>query len=114
MFVSDGTQAGTHRVSPTSAQESVQPRELLALADGGVLFAGYTPETGRELWFSDGSDDGTFLITDIVPGTEGGGPQKLTATADGAMFSANDGEHGLEPWKVVLTNDDELFRDGFE
>ena len=114
LFVSDGTQAGTHRVSPTSAQESVQPRELLALADGGVLFAGYTPETGRELWFSDGSDDGTFLITDIVPGTEGGGPQKLSATADGAMFSANDGEHGLEPWKVVLAIEVELFKNGFE
>lgn len=114
LYVSDGTQAGTRRVSPDSATQSVQPQGLVALADGGVLFAGYSPEAGRELWFSDGSDEGTFLITDIVPGPESGGPQQLTATADGALFAANDGVHGLEPWRLVLTRESPIFADGFE
>ena len=79
-----------------------------------MLFAGFSPEAGRELWFSDGSDEGTFLITDIVPGPESGGPQQLTATADGALFAANDRVHGLEPWRVVLTRESPIFADGFD
>jgi ELWxxDGT repeat protein len=114
LFVSDGTEAGTRRVSPSSSPESIQPHELLALADGGVLFAGYTAASGREPWFSDGSDAGTFAVADIAPGSESGGPQQLTATSDGAIFAANDGSHGLEPWRVVLTREITIFADGFD
>jgi ELWxxDGT repeat protein len=35
----------------------------------GVYFAGVTTTEGRELWYSDGTSDGTHLVYDATPGT---------------------------------------------
>lgn len=114
LYVSDGTEAGTRRIVPDDTTAPLSPEAPVALRDGGVVFAGYTPEHGRELWFSDGSDAGTLLVSDIVPGPESGGPEHIAASADGALFAADDGVRGREPWRVVLTRASGVFADGFE
>jgi len=60
---------------------------------------------GRELWVSDGTEEGTRLLADIRPGLFGSGPSGLVATDDGrAFFSADDGVHGRELWVTDGTN----------
>lgn len=114
LFVTDGTEAGTQRIVAGDAATPLAPRDVASLRDGGVVFAGYTPAHGRELWFSDGSDAGTLLVSDIASGPASGGPEHIVASADGALFAADDGQRGREPWRAVLTVPTALFSDSFE
>ncbi len=67
---------------------------------GGTLFFSAGDHTfGRELWKSDGTEAGTVMVKDIVPGP--GSPNFSTSTAaiDGKFyFSIDDGVHGWELW----------------
>lgn len=72
-----------------------------AVADiGGILyFAGDDGAgNGEELWRSDGTEAGTYLVKDIQPGPAGSAPRKLVGFKGGLCFSADDGTHGREPW----------------
>ena len=56
---------------------------------------------GRELWRSDGTALGTYMVRNLCPGSCGSrnwfrGP--LAAVGDRLFFAANDGVHGLELW----------------
>ena len=53
---------------------------------------------GNELWKSDGTDAGTVMVADIVPGTGGASPHELTNVNGTLFFFANDGIHGDELW----------------
>src|SRR4029453_16316902 len=67
---------------------------------------------GEELWSSDGTDGGTFLLRDINPGSPGSGVHNMTVAGALLFFSANDGTHGFEegrtdgtPQGTVLVKD---------
>src|SRR5262249_57802295 len=51
------------------------PTSLTAVG-GLVFFAASTPETGNELWVSDGTPEGTVVL-DIIPGPAGSFPMGL-------------------------------------
>ena len=57
---------------------------------------------GSELWRSDGTALGTFLLRDLCPGLCGGrtltGPEHSTALGAHLFFSGSDGVHGAELW----------------
>ena len=57
---------------------------------------------GRELWRSDGTALGTYLVRDVCPGQCSGIPvllgDSLAALAGGLLFTADDGVHGTELW----------------
>lgn len=59
---------------------------------------------GSELWRTDGTEAGTYMIKDIYPGEQGCGSSywlpSITALNDDVLFIANDGEHGMELWKT--------------
>src|SRR5262245_40018029 len=46
--------------------------------NGGFIFTAETANNGRELWFTDASTNGTFMIKDIYPGTSSSYPGDLT------------------------------------
>jgi ELWxxDGT repeat protein len=46
---------------------------------------------GEELWVSDGGAPGTFLVADLLPGSEGSQPTWLTVFNDRLYFVADDG-----------------------
>ncbi len=74
---------------------------------------------GRELWRTDGTEEGTTLVKDINPGAEGSGLADgliQFAELNGAVyFWADDGEHGAELWRSDGTTEGTaLVRDFFE
>jgi ELWxxDGT repeat protein len=71
----------------------------------GVYFTADDGVHGTELWFSDGTIHGTYMVKDIIPGNTSG-LRGFTLSNSGAFvnedviyFMANDGVHGEEVWK---------------
>ncbi len=66
--------------------------------NGILYFSGYDEEHGAELWRTDGTASGTFMIKDIYPGEDGSYIRCITACGDKVFFLARDEEHGFELW----------------
>jgi len=79
--------------------EGSSPMGLTNINDE-LFFEAYTPETGEELWSSDGSLTGTVLIQDINPGLDGSFPSWFTLSGNLIFFYAMDGSHGFELWAL--------------
>ena len=124
LWVSDGTTAGTQLLTdiapgstyhqegayyglgyygePYYTQNSSDPRELIEV-DGKLFFTADDGDHGIELWVSDGTAEGTQLVTDINLSIYGNGnyeigsrPYELTEFNGKLYFTANDGESGRE------------------
>jgi len=67
--------------------------------NGGFVFTAETASNGRELWFTDASTGGTYLIKDIYPGTISSNPSDLVLSGGNIYFIANNGTNGRELWK---------------
>lgn len=66
--------------------------------DGRIYFSAYYPGSGRELWASDGTEEGTRMVADIVPGEGSSNPSQLTVFGDRLMFAARTDASGSELW----------------
>lgn len=75
-----------------------QPEQLTA-AGSLVFFVANDGTTGRELWRSDGTQAGTFLVKDIVSGPGSPAPASLIAVGSTLFFVASNGFDGVELWK---------------
>jgi ELWxxDGT repeat protein len=64
-----------------------------------LLFVADADEHGVELWATDGTPEGTALVSDILPGEGSSMPGGLTAAGGEIFFAAHDGEHGWELWQ---------------
>ncbi|MET0555467.1 MAG: ELWxxDGT repeat protein [Vicinamibacteria bacterium] len=90
---SDGTPQGTHAVAGA-------PRASQLTDVGGVLyFVGSHPDSGDELWRTDGLPLGTRLVADLTPGPAGSRLSHLTRAGTLLHFTASDAAHGTEPWR---------------
>nr|WP_162488207.1 ELWxxDGT repeat protein [Azospirillum lipoferum] len=84
------------------------PNPIAAVTDGTaysfttgirVIFNGFDNTAGGELFATDGTTSGTFLLKDINPGTNSSDAQAIVLLPNGKMlFSANDGTNGTELW----------------
>ncbi len=89
---------GTQRLMPPS---EIERAEVHAVLDGVAYFYKDDGRHGYELWRSDGTVDGTYLLRDICPGVCGAdAPSQhwLAATGSSVFFSADDAVHGSELW----------------
>ncbi|MBL8737937.1 MAG: hypothetical protein JNL12_16000 [Planctomycetes bacterium] len=89
-------------VTQLTSGASVQPRAPAVLGTS-VVFAGESAATGREVWISDGTPAGTFLLRDIAPGATSSQPflaENFTTAGNRTFFSANDGSSGFELWST--------------
>jgi ELWxxDGT repeat protein len=78
------------------------PDELIDV-NGQLFFFADDGLHGSELWTSDGTESGTYLVKDINPGPAGSLPTFLIdsflAVDNTLYFSADDGTNGVELWK---------------
>ena len=78
------------------------PRHFLEI-EGTVFFSAEDGTSGRELYITDGTTEGTAMVKDIFPGGEDddGIPLSIEfVNYQGTLFfAAEDGEHGRELWK---------------
>ncbi len=95
LYVTDGTEAGTHIVKDIDPQsDSSSPRGLTPV---GNFFYFITDDgLGAGLWRSDGTEAGTTLIKD---GFEHIWEDRIIAKGDDLFFAASDGVNGFEIWK---------------
>jgi ELWxxDGT repeat protein len=103
LWRSDGTEAGTSRVKDVRSSGNSIPSisSSRPVAVGGTLFfVANDGVSGYELWKSDGTEPGTALVKEILPGSSGSMSFPTMLNVGGTLyFSANDGVHGRELWK---------------
>jgi ELWxxDGT repeat protein len=92
----DSTEAGTVKIASVTVRNTV-------VSGSQLFFEGFTSATSWELWVSDGSEAGTHMVTEILPGTKGALDSTFSAANlapfhNGVLFAANDGVHGREMW----------------
>ena len=75
---------------------------ILAELDGVGFFFHNDGVHGSELWRTDGTALGTYLLRDLCPGICGAAPVNsigaLATVGDAVFFAASDGVHGAELW----------------
>lgn len=64
-----------------------------------IFFTASHELTGTELWATDGTTAGTYMVKDISLGEESSYPNAPFAVGDTLFFAAGDGIHGIELWK---------------
>ena len=101
LYRSDGTAAGTSRVSAAAGLTTVGG---LTAAGPTLYFWGVTPAAGRELWRSAPVTPAglwpTAMVKDIRPGAAGSFAGSFTPIGNTVYFSADDGVSGAELWKT--------------
>lgn len=106
LWSSDGTEAGTNMVfnlaNPIEdpfENFALHPRNLINI-NGTLFFTGQGYQYGRELWKSDGTENGTLQVKDIAPSIGiSSNPEELTEVNGILFFVADDGTNGYELWK---------------
>jgi ELWxxDGT repeat protein len=109
LWKTNGTEAATVLVKDIDGTPASSSPANLTRVSGGAFSAGrlfFTADdgvNGVELWRSDGTEAGTFLVKDIHP-TGSSNPSHLTAVSAGGLgagrlfFAASDGVDGVELW----------------
>jgi ELWxxDGT repeat protein len=115
LWRSNGTERGTRLVKDidpgplvikdveNTETGSSAPDKVLLTEKGRkwIFFAATTASNGEELWRSNGTEAGTSLVRDIVPGTGSSGAEDPVSTAPRTtFFRAWDADHGEELWKT--------------
>lgn len=107
LWISDGTDNGTKMLKNIASDDAgvtgSQPDFGFYLGtDNLTYFTASTPESGRELWRTDGTEAGTVMVADLNPGSADGiavGALEQAVSRNGVLlFPASDGEHGIEAW----------------
>ncbi|MBL7885948.1 MAG: T9SS type A sorting domain-containing protein [Flavobacterium sp.] len=103
LWISDGTTAGTILLKQIDTNAifngNVNFIQNFTVVGNKLFFTAVTNSAlNRELWVTDGTTSGTFLVKDIYVGDSSSNPLNLIAFNNKLLFTANDGTHGIELW----------------
>ncbi|OXA85586.1 ELWxxDGT repeat protein [Flavobacterium hibernum] len=81
--------------------ENSNPHNFTAAKSGFYFTAtdGFLKKFGEELWYSDGTKQGTKMVKDIKSGQNSSNPRSLVYIYNTLYFTASDGKNGAELWK---------------
>jgi len=88
--------AGSFPSNTDNFYSTIHP--AFAVLNNVVYFAADDGVHGHELWRSDGTAEGTYMLKDIVPGGGSSQPQGITAANGKLYFRAYTNDYGSEPW----------------
>jgi ELWxxDGT repeat protein len=72
----------------------------IADLDGKIVFAADDGTRGSELWITNGTAEGTTLLSDIQPGSLGSAPANFTVFNGKLYFTATTLQYGAELWST--------------
>jgi len=109
LWHSDGSGAGTYLlkdIDPSSTSGSYPSDYVSSPSDPDEFyFAAKTSSQGRELWKSDGTNNGTVMIKDINAGVNGSDPHDLTEfNGEVFFFASGPSPSGYAFWKTDGTS----------
>ena len=102
VFLAIRSEAGVELVTDINVTNSVGGSTIwlpVAELPTGTLFA-LDDGHGAELWRTDGTAAGTYLLRDINPGEPSSSPTGFIVINDVAYFRADDGTNGKELWRT--------------
>jgi ELWxxDGT repeat protein len=82
---------------------------------GRALFFASTPDTGKELWSSDGTEGGTAMVVDLEPGPASADARDLIRVGNGAFFTrapanlGGDEAGSFQLWRTDGSSDGTVF-----
>ncbi|MET0556289.1 MAG: ELWxxDGT repeat protein [Vicinamibacteria bacterium] len=97
-WTSDGSAGGTGLLAPLGAGASASITHGVEL-DGLFYFAANDETHGFELWRSDGTEAGTTIVRDLVPGQPSSYPEELTVLNGALYFLAVDERERPALWR---------------
>jgi ELWxxDGT repeat protein len=103
LWKSDGTSSGTVMVkdiNPGPSSGFINQTGEFTEAGDKLFFRASDGVHGRELWVSDGTEQGTFMVKDINPGAGDGGGLVLVPLNDFLCFNASSPDYGYELWRT--------------
>jgi ELWxxDGT repeat protein len=101
LWRTDGTSVGTWMVKNINKTQGSRPvyfNGKMAILNNVAYFLSNDGLTGDELWRSDGTEAGTYLVRDINPAGSIG-TYDIVAMGNFVYFLADDGTHGTELWR---------------
>jgi ELWxxDGT repeat protein len=102
LWKTDGTAAGTalvRDVNPGAGSGLYYSPSWLTPVGTDLFFVGTDGVHGSELWKTDGTEAGTGLVADIVPGAQESYVQLAAAMGGGLYFTADTSSAGNELWR---------------
>ena len=102
IWSTDGTALGTYLSRDIRAGDQSGVQLLFfqrhQTFDSVLYFQADDGLAGPELWRSDGTEEGTFLLSDIFSSTDSSNPHNFESVNGTTLFWADDGTHGSELW----------------
>jgi ELWxxDGT repeat protein len=99
LYVTDGSLGNVASYDLNPGDGSSSPGPFVTMGNR-AYFTAIGPASGRELWVTDGTRTGTYLVKDINLGVADGNPSLLTAGIGNFLyFQANDGTAGTQLYR---------------
>jgi len=105
LWRSDGTETGTYIIKSDVQFEDKEADELndrAVVFNNKIYFSGFQSTTisanGIELFVSDGTESGTFMLKDINPGNSYSSPKNFRVVGNQLFFTATTYDEGTELW----------------
>jgi ELWxxDGT repeat protein len=113
LWRSDGTTAGTYMVKdirPGLDSALMEPSpfsdpfpRLMLEFEGVLYFSANDGVHGRELWRSDGTASGTYLLEELNPGPDGSSPRRFIRGGDNAFYFVANEDFDVHLWRSTGT-----------